>query len=227
MIYITGDMHGDIERFKQKKLKKLRRGDTLIVCGDFGFLWDSSKKEQKTLRWIGKRRYHTLFMEGTHDNMELLSQYPQKEWNGGLVREISGRLRYLCRGQIFRIEDSDIFAFGGGESTDADFRDLGQVGQEQGLPTLAEIEEARQRLAAHGNHVDYIVTHQASRKIGTFLLMDKHDPNVLDTFLDEVRADCQYKRWFFGRYHINKTIPPAEIALFDAVIPVTAGKVNG
>ena len=27
-------------------LKSLNEGDTLIVCGDFGFIWDKSKAEQ-------------------------------------------------------------------------------------------------------------------------------------------------------------------------------------
>ena len=38
MIYITGDIHGDLSRFKDKRIKKLKKGDTLIVCGDFGFM---------------------------------------------------------------------------------------------------------------------------------------------------------------------------------------------
>lgn len=50
MIYFTGDLHGDYDRFKSKELKKLKKGDTLIVCGDFGFLWDGSKKEQSILK---------------------------------------------------------------------------------------------------------------------------------------------------------------------------------
>ena len=43
MILVTGDMHGEWERFGDKALKKLKKGDTLIVCGDFGFVWDNSK----------------------------------------------------------------------------------------------------------------------------------------------------------------------------------------
>ena len=35
MICVTGDMHGDLSRFKDKKIKKLKKGDFLIVCGDF------------------------------------------------------------------------------------------------------------------------------------------------------------------------------------------------
>ena len=57
MIYLTGDLHGDIERLKSKEMKKLKKGDTLIVCGDFGFVWDGSKKEQSVLKKLGKSKY--------------------------------------------------------------------------------------------------------------------------------------------------------------------------
>ena len=73
MIYVTGDVHADLGRFKGKAAKKLKKGDTLIVCGDFGFVWDGSKKEQRVLKWLGRRRYSVLFVEGTHDNLDLLA----------------------------------------------------------------------------------------------------------------------------------------------------------
>ena len=49
MVYITGDTHGDLSLFKNPKLKKLNDDDILIICGDFGFLWDGSEKEQKAI----------------------------------------------------------------------------------------------------------------------------------------------------------------------------------
>ena len=65
MIYITGDIHGDFSRFRSPALKKLRKNDALIVCGDFGFIWDGSEKEQKILKKIGKLPYNVLFVEGS------------------------------------------------------------------------------------------------------------------------------------------------------------------
>jgi len=47
MICITGDIHGDIDRFEHKAIKKLKKGDTLIVCGDFGFMWDGEQKRKE------------------------------------------------------------------------------------------------------------------------------------------------------------------------------------
>ena len=54
MIYVTGDMHGEEERLYSRSMKKLSEGDTLIVCGDFGFVWDGSAKEKKILEYLAE-----------------------------------------------------------------------------------------------------------------------------------------------------------------------------
>ena len=36
MVYLTGDTHGDIDRFKHGKLRWLGKRDTVVVLGDFG-----------------------------------------------------------------------------------------------------------------------------------------------------------------------------------------------
>ena len=42
-VYITGDMHGCLERLYDKNFRKLKAGDVLIVAGDFGYIFDGSK----------------------------------------------------------------------------------------------------------------------------------------------------------------------------------------
>jgi len=209
-------MHGDIGRFKSKEVRRLKKGDTLIVCGDFGFVWDGSEREAKTLKWIGKRRFNTLFVEGNHDNISLLCSYPITEWQGGKTREISGKLRLLCRGEVVTVEDKKIFAFGGGGYEDEGALAINPEGQD--LPTPEEIENGRQNLIKHDYKVDYIITHRPSRKIMQFLLMGLNTANVLDAFFDEVREKCAHRRWFFGCIHKNKPVPPGEMALFTAVV---------
>ena len=54
MIYVTGDTHGDIERFKSSGIHKLKKSDSIIVCGDFGFVWDGSKGEINNINWLSK-----------------------------------------------------------------------------------------------------------------------------------------------------------------------------
>ena len=76
MLYLTGDTHGDYRRFERKEIRHLKQGDVLVVCGDFGFVWEGGKKEEKLLQKIGKRKYHTLFVPGANENYDLLRQYP-------------------------------------------------------------------------------------------------------------------------------------------------------
>ena len=55
MVYLTGDTHGDLDRFRHGRLRWLGKRDIVVVLGDFGFVWDGSAKEQKKLDWLRKR----------------------------------------------------------------------------------------------------------------------------------------------------------------------------
>ena len=61
MIYITGNTHGDINRFETEQTKKFTSEDYLIICGDFGFIWNGGKKEEKQLERLSQRlSYQTM-----------------------------------------------------------------------------------------------------------------------------------------------------------------------
>ena len=46
-IYITGDTHGDIDLGKLKREGfAAQKGDYVIICGDFGAVWDDSKEDK-------------------------------------------------------------------------------------------------------------------------------------------------------------------------------------
>ena len=79
MVYITGDMHGEFERFKEKNYASSKKEDTLIICGDFGFIWNGSKREQNTLKKIASLPYQIAFVDGCHENFDLLLSYPVEE----------------------------------------------------------------------------------------------------------------------------------------------------
>ena len=90
MVYLTGDTHGELDRFKDGGLRRAGKGDFVVVLGDFGFVWDGSKAEQKNLDWLRKRPYTILFLDGSHENYDLLEQYPTEERFGGLVQPLGG-----------------------------------------------------------------------------------------------------------------------------------------
>ena len=125
MVYLTGDTHGDIQRFKQGKLRWLGKKDTVVVLGDFGFVWDGSAAERKRLDWLRKRPYTILFLDGSHENYDLLAQYPETELFGGRVQSLGGNVYHVCRGSVLELEGKTYLCFGGAESQDKDDREPG------------------------------------------------------------------------------------------------------
>ena len=119
-ICVTGDTHGIIDVATRKPVLNGRLGesDHLIVLGDFGICWDGGPADMKVRRFWKGRKPTVLFVDGNHENFDLLGGYPKVKWNGGLVRQIDEKIFHLTRGQVFEIEGLRIFAFGGAASRD-------------------------------------------------------------------------------------------------------------
>ena len=98
MVYITGDLHGDLARLSAPDMRQVKKGDTLIVCGDFGFIWNGDRREKKILKRLGALPYTLLFLDGRHENYDLLAAYEESEWHGGRAQVIEGNLVHLMRG---------------------------------------------------------------------------------------------------------------------------------
>ncbi len=224
MIYLTGDTHGEEARFTPAAMPgedKWGKDDTLIVCGDFGYLFAGSAAENAFLDRLAEKPYTILFCDGNHENFPAIYACPKAEWHGGSVHRVRENVLHLMRGQIFEIEGKTFFTMGGAYSTDCCVRTLGRSWWEEELPTNAEYRAATQNLREVGNRVDYIVTHTAPREIirrmGKF--PDAHDAE-LTGFLEWVMYEVQFRRWFFGHWHRDAEIAGRFRALWFDVEPV-------
>ena len=218
MIYITGDTHGDSTRFKQFKVIFPKYRHHLLVCGDFGFVWNGSEQEKRRLAKLERLNCNILFVEGTHDNLDLLLNYPLEQFCGGKVRRIAKNVYWMQRGELFEIEGTTVFAMGGGESSDADERQEGVNWWPAELPSVAEIESARRNIAAARDNVDIVITHHNPR-LGLGLIDEqKQTVNALGAFLSDVARNVRYQHWYFGMDHVDKTISPRMTAVFEKVI---------
>lgn len=218
MICITGDLHGDLSRFKHPALKKLKRGDALIICGDFGFIWKGGKKENHILKKLGRKKYDILFVEGIHENFDLLEKYPVEDWCGGKTRHISGNLRQLLRGYIFKIAEKSVFSFGGGQSDEnQSYLEGNEEDWIREIPKKEELARGLENLKAYDNKVDFIVTFEPPSQIAEFL-SGNTDRNHINTYLDTIKDSIDYKKWFCGKQHINKLIPPKNYSIFDKIV---------
>ena len=116
MIYITGDMHAEFDRIMYLA-EKMNKDDILIVAGDFG-IWNNSPREQYYFKNISKLDITVLFVDGNHENFDMLNSFEIKEWNGGKIHEIKPNIIHLMRGQIYNINNCSILTFGGAKSHD-------------------------------------------------------------------------------------------------------------
>lgn len=221
MVYVTGDLHGDYSRFKRPEMKKLRAGDILLVCGDFGFIWDNSKQEQAVLKKLSEKKYTIAFVDGCHENFDLLQQYRLVRWRGGVVRLIAPNIFHLQRGEIYTIENQKYFAFGGGHSQDYEYRrDTGNWWRQE-QPTHDEIRRAIRNLNRNQATVDYIITHEPPASLKDCLGVDVQQRLEIHAFFEDIIKECDYKKWFFGKCHMDRFIPMKFYAVFQDVLPVT------
>lgn len=225
MIYVTGDMHGEEERLYSRSMKKLSEGDTLIVCGDFGFVWDGSAREKKILEYLGSRKYNVCFIDGTHENFDLLEKCRMTVWNGGKVHRVSGNLFHMMRGQIFNIEGYRIFTFGGGESTDREMRTEHISWWKEEMPTPAELEEGAKAIDEVDCDVDFIITHEPPSIVKSTMLLragETDSVNKLNGYFEQLNRVCKFRHWYFGSMHEDRIITNVHTAVFEDVIPINS-----
>lgn len=225
MIYVTGDIHGDIDigklstdRFPQQRT--LSKDDYLIVCGDFGLVWDGSKREAWWCKWLDGKNFTTLWIDGNHENFERLSQFPIVDMFEGKVHKISQSIYHLKRGQVLTIDKKKFFVMGGAKSHDKWCRKEHISWWKEEMPSSSEMEQAIRSLDMNNWSVDYVLTHCAPRSI-QIMLAYWYENDELTGFLERVRKDLQFRHWFFGHYHTDVQLNEQFTALYDRIIPIT------
>jgi len=230
MIYVTGDTHipVDIQKLKTElfpEQRQLTKSDYVIICGDFGGVWADSAEDQYWLKWLDKKNFTTLFVDGNHENHRMLNEkYEVVPFCGGKAHRIMDSVYHLMRGQVFTIDGLKFFTMGGAASHDRQCRREGVSWWPEELPSDSEYEEAIANLERHGREVDYIITHCAPDSIQR-QISDYYKSDRLTGFLEEVKNQVSYKHWYFGHYHIlvmNEDIDGRHTCLFDKIV-----KVNG
>lgn len=212
---VAGDTHGDLYFKNIYRAKKLGI-DTLIICGDFGYIWSGSKKEQHQLDYLNKIGVQVLFCDGNHENFDILNSYPISEMYGGKVHKIRENIIHLMRGEIYNIDNKSFFVFGGANSTDKEWRTEGKSWWKEEVPSSAEKGYGLYNLNAHGNEIDYIITHtcypSALIKVGGDYRVDE-----LSDYFNQIRVTAKYKYWYFGHMHQTAIIDNKTMCLYNEI----------
>ena len=229
MIFVTGDTHGRTDFAKLLWLVRehpnLTKNDYVIIAGDFGAVWDKDTLEDD-LKPYSDLPFTVLFVDGNHENFDLLNAYPIEMWNGGKVHKIKPNIIHLMRGQVFAIDGKTFFTFGGATSIDKDIRlAFGYGWWEQERPTFVEFDEGITNLKRYNNKVDYIITHACGERALMYpplrtrssRMQTFPENQLLSNFEDIV----EYKHWYFGHYHLDGDLNDKMTVLYQEIRQIT------
>lgn len=233
MVYVTGDCHGNFRRFSTKNFpeqKEMTRDDTVIVCGDFGCIWNGGSEEEWWLKWLSRKKFTFCFVDGNHENhCRLNSEFPVVDFHGGKAHKIKANVFHLMRGYVFDFDGKKFWCFGGAQSHDIrdgilDLYDFGSAKEfydaikqwslagkmfrinnvswwKEELPSEEEMQRGRETLSKCGNKVDYIITHCPPQMVAS--CMGFKEPDIETLYFNEIAANTEFKRWVYGHLHFD------------------------
>lgn len=208
-IYITGDIHGYPIRLSAEQLHKrgvvFAETDKLIVCGDFGLPWYNDKEELQCIEWLARMPFEILFIDGNHENFDLLNALPVEERYSGKVHKLHDNIYHLMRGEVYEIEGKTFFTFGGATSFDKYYREEGVSWWREETHTQEEYENALKNLTKVDFSVDYVITHTAPKNFLENVDFNKQGAEECPVaiMLDDLRKRLSCCKWFVGHFHID------------------------
>lgn len=226
-VFLTGDTHGELDIAKIDAFAEvagdLTRDDFLIVLGDFGLVWGNppTAKETERLDWFEQQPWTTLFVDGNHENFDLLDALPVTHRYGGCVQDVRPHVTRLMRGETYEIGGHTFFVCGGAHSIDAEWRTPHKTWWPQEAPS----EEERKRIAAAAaqvESVDYVLTHCPptgcyERYRARFPKFWGPDDEWTAWLEEHVEGAFAYKRWFYGHLHMDLPLDEPHTCLFNEV----------
>jgi hypothetical protein len=215
-IYVCGDIHGDLDigllSFSNwPESRELTEKDVVVILGDFGLIWGHpgtrcAKKDQYWLDWLGKRPYTVAFVDGNHENFDLINKLPTVvKWANevGVVETSEKPIYHLRRGRKYTINGKSALALGGAESHDKGRRIEGLSWWPAEVWSSDDCERIAEQLPIS---VDYVLAHTCPQYVAN-LMFELYPRNcsvasAMNNLVDAISC----KEWHFGHWHQNKEI---------------------
>ena len=226
MIYITGDTHRDFfkvhnfcDRFFTNKQ------DIMIILGDAGINFFNEKRDRNFKEALSEDLNISLFcLHGNHEKRPYtISTYEEVEYKGGIafIEPDFPSLIFAKDGEVYDFNGIKTLVIGGAYSIDKWYRiknHLSWFPDEQPDDTIKQRVEAK--LKELDYKIDVILTHTVPLKYEpTEVFLPNVDQSKVDKsteiWLDKIEEMTDYKKWFAGHYHTDKSIDKLTIMFND------------
>ena len=220
MIYITGDLHGDMYRILEfSKNQRLNLDDIFILLGDVGInMGDDSislMQSEYSKELLSKLPCTFFCIHGNHEQRpENIASYKKIIWNKGNVyqEEKYPNILFAEDGEIFNINGAKFIVLGGAYSIDKHIRlRNGYFWCSNEQMSEENKKKAIQNLKKLNWKVDAVLSHTCPYKYEpkekylkgySQAFIDKR----MEMFLDRIENDLSYDLWYCGHWHTNKDV---------------------
>ena len=204
MIYLTGDLHGDIRDKRIEFFKTLKENDLLIILGDAGIYFFPYIKEE----WNNiNLRCLTIALRGNHDNTNALYNMEEETLFEAKCYKLNDRTFIPKEGEILNINSKKFFVFGGALSIDKAWRTPYVDWWPDEQPNQSDYMNAINNLKKADWNIDYFLAHDVNKDIakkifGVKTLID----SSTSTMLGEIESQIKINKgkpyeYFFGHWH--------------------------
>ena len=226
MIYITGDKHAyfnDVFNFCYENNTTI--DDILIVLGDAGINYFTNDRDYILKNSLLQLPITLFCIHGNHEERpENIENYKTKLFHNGIVyyEEEYPSILFAKDGEIYKFDNKKVLVIGGAYSVDKEFRlKYGYNWYSSEQPSF-ETKEKILDLVNKIKNVDVVLTHTCPYKyIPREMFLSGIDQrkvdNSLEIYLDKIEDNLNYKKWYCGHYHTDKSIDKIRFMFHDIV----------
>lgn len=214
MVYITGDIHGDLDPvYTLFENFQPTAEDVIIILGDVALNYTGRLRDRIIKENMSALKSIFFCIHGNHENRpQNIESYKEKEWHGGrvLYEEDFPNILFPVDGDIFEIDGKKCLVIGGAYSVDKLYRIRnGWNWWHDEQPTPAIKAYVEKQIESH--KVDVIFSHTCPFKyIPKECFLSGIDQSKVDNsteqWLDIIEESVDYEAWYIGHWHIDKKI---------------------
>lgn len=233
MVYITGDIHGDVSRVSEMiDRHKITPDDIIVILGDVGMNYYGNKKgDRSRKKKLNKLGIPIFCIHGNHEmRPESLITYREDHWNAGAVyvEDEFPNLFFAKDGEVYDLEGTKAIVIGGAYSVDKWYRlqmDMHWFPDEQ--PSAEIKARVEKKLDELEWQIDTVLTHTCPygytpREAFLSCVDQTKVDNSTELWLDTIEKKLKYTAWYCGHWHIDKRIDKIHF-LFESIETLPCG----